>query len=54
MKKEYKIYLVEATGKFAIKYFGGNFNELVEFYAYDLNAPETYIREGYTKHVDSL
>ena len=54
MKREYKIYLVKETGKFAIEYIGGNFNSLVEFYAYEINNPQTYIREGYTKHVDSL
>jgi hypothetical protein len=54
MKKEYRIYLVEKTGKFAIEYIGGNFNGLVEFYAYEINDPQTYIREGYTKHKDSL
>jgi hypothetical protein len=54
MKKEYKIFLVEKTGKFGIEYFGGNFNGLVEFYAYDLTEPQTDIRVGYVKHIESL
>jgi hypothetical protein len=56
----YKIesYTVTIEGKeitkYKISYFGGEFDGLSEFYAIDLNEPQTNIRFGYTKHPDSL
>lgn len=42
---EYEIKL--ENGKYNIYYYGGDFNGLIEFYAYDLNNPLTIIRYGY-------
>ena len=56
----YKIesYIVTIEGKeitkYKITYIGGEFDGLSEFYAIDLNEPQTAIRFGYTKHKDSL
>lgn len=56
MKKEYIIQQYEAANqiKFSITYIGGEFDGLKEFYAYDLNEPQTEIRQGYTQHPESL
>lgn len=40
--------------KYNVYYVGGDFNGFKEFYAYELDKPQTKIREGYTKHKDSL
>jgi hypothetical protein len=40
--------------KLFIYYYGGKFDELKEYYGRPKQAPETEIREGYTKHVNSL
>lgn len=61
MKREYIISSYDATledktteVRYKIKYFGGNFDGLEEFYGIDLENPQTEIRIGYTKHKDSL
>lgn len=40
--------------KYNIYYVGGDWDGQKEFYAYELDKPQTKIREGYTKHPDSL
>jgi hypothetical protein len=35
------------NGKYNIYYFGGEYDGLKEFYAYDLSNPQTLIRYGY-------
>ena len=52
----YKIEKYESANKikYKITYIGGEFDGLSEFYAIDLNEPQTAIRFGYTKHKDSL
>ena len=53
MKKEYLI-KKEDSGKYNIYYYENNVEVLIEFYAYNLLEPITEIRQGYTKHKDSL
>jgi hypothetical protein len=40
--------------KLFIYYYGGKFDGLKEYYGRPKQAAETEIREGYTKHVNSL
>jgi len=40
--------------KLFITYYGGKFDGLREYYGRPKQAAEAEIREGYTKHVDSL
>lgn len=40
--------------KYFIYYFGGEYGGLKEFYAEDLSNPQGNIRQGYTKHPESL
>ena len=40
--------------KLFITYYGGKFDGLKEYYGRPKQAAETEIREGYTKHKDSL
>jgi hypothetical protein len=42
---EYEIKL--EAGKYNIYYYGGEFDGLKEFYAYELTEPQTIIRYGY-------
>ena len=59
MKLEYSITSYEVKlengdliKKYKIKYFGGNFDGLEEFYGVDLNNPQTNIRAGYTERLE--
>lgn len=58
MKKEYKIVYIEKTNKYHILYFENGEPAInvtsEEFYAYNLDEPLCDIRQGYTKHKDSL
>jgi len=40
--------------KYFIYYYGGDFHGVREFFALDLNKPQNEIKQGYTKHKDSL
>lgn len=53
MKKEYLIKL-EKTGKYNIYYFINGVEDSVEYYGRSLELPQLEIKQGYTKHKDSL
>lgn len=57
-KEPVKLQSGETKVKFNIYYYSADSEVSIkhppEFYAYDLNKPQTEIREGYTKHKDSL
>lgn len=40
--------------KLFVEYQGGKADKLVEFYGLTLTQPQSEIREGYSKHPDSL
>jgi hypothetical protein len=38
-------------GKYNIYYYGGDYDGLKEFYAYNLNEPQTLIKYGYKQKI---